>query len=62
MARVADEVTISAAYSTHDFRHLFATTEDRKDRDIYRVWNLLGYGSVLVKEAHLRGLGEVDRF
>jgi integrase len=59
-ARLAEFGTIKAAYSAHDFRHLFAVTEYRKDRDIYRVSKLLGHASIQVTETYLRGLGEVE--
>jgi len=50
---------IKAAYSCHDFRHFFAITEYRKDKDIYRVKKLLDHASIQVTESYLRGLGEV---
>jgi site-specific recombinase XerD len=59
-ARLAEFGTIKSAYSAHDFRHLFAVTEYRKDRDIYRVSKLLGHASIQVTETYLRGLGEVE--
>lgn len=59
-AKLAATGAIGAAYSAHDFRHLFAVTEYRKDRDIYRVSKLLGHASIQVTETYLRGLGEVD--
>ncbi|HUW39419.1 MAG TPA: site-specific integrase [Rectinemataceae bacterium] len=59
-ARLAEFGTIKAAYSAHDFRHLYAVTEYRRDRDIYRVSKLLGHASIQVTETYLRGLGEVD--
>jgi len=54
------EGKLAAAYSAHDLRHLYAVTEYRKDRDIYRVSKLLGHASIQVTETYLRGLGEVD--
>jgi site-specific recombinase XerD len=59
-ARLAEFGTIKTAYSAHDFRHLYAVTEYRKDRDIYRVSKLLGHASIQVTETYLRGLGEVE--
>jgi len=59
-SKLAEFGTINAAYSAHDFRHLYAVTEYRKDRDIYRVSKLLGHASIQVTETYLRGLGEVD--
>jgi site-specific recombinase XerD len=58
--KLAETGTIATAYSAHDFRHLYAVTEYRKDRDIYRVSKLLGHASIQVTELYLRGLGEAD--
>jgi site-specific recombinase XerD len=58
--KLAAEGAIAAAYSAHDLRHLYAVTEYRKDRDIYRVSKLLGHASILVTERYLKGLGEID--
>jgi integrase len=57
-AKLSKNGDIAAAYSAHDFRHLYAVTEYRKDRDIYRVSKLLGHASIQVTEIYLRGLGE----
>jgi site-specific recombinase XerD len=51
---------IAAAYSAHDLRHLYAVTEYRKDRDLYRVSKPLGHASIQVTEKYLRDMGEVD--
>jgi len=51
---------VQASYSCHDFRHWYAVTEYRKDRDIYRVSKLLGHASIQVTELYLQGLGEVE--
>jgi len=51
---------VQARYSAHDFRHSYAVTEYRKDKDIYRVSKLLGHASIQVTEIYLRGLGEVE--
>ena len=59
-AKLTTTGAITASYSAHDFRHLYAVTEYRKDRDIYRVSKLLGHASIQVMETYLRGLGEVD--
>ncbi|MGA2548247.1 MAG: site-specific integrase [Rectinemataceae bacterium] len=58
--KLAKEGIIAAAYSAHDFRHLYAVTEYRKDRDLYRVSKLLSHASIQVTETYLHGLGEVD--
>jgi integrase len=51
---------ISAVFTAHDFRHLFAVREYRKDHDLYRVSKLLGHASIQITELYLKGLGEVD--
>jgi len=51
---------IQAAYSCHDFRHFYAISEYRRDRDIHRVSGLLGHVSIQITETYLRGLGEVE--
>lgn len=59
--KLAEAETISAAYSTHDFRHLYAVMEYRKDRDAYWVSNIPGHASIQVIEAYSKkGLSEVD--
>ncbi|MDR0473980.1 MAG: site-specific integrase [Treponema sp.] len=51
---------IGAAYSCHDFRHFFAVTEYRKDKDIKRVQKLLFHSGIQITDRYLRGLGEID--
>jgi integrase len=48
---------IKAAYSCHDFRHLFAVTEYRKDRDILRVSRLLNHANIAITQKYLRSIG-----
>jgi site-specific recombinase XerC len=48
---------IAAAYSIHDFRHLYAITEYQKDKDLYRVMGLLNHTSIQTTEIYLKGLG-----
>jgi site-specific recombinase XerD len=50
---------IKAAYSCHDFRHFFAVTEYRKDKDIKRVQRLLFHAGIQITDQYLRGLGEI---
>lgn len=59
-AILAQAGKIAAPYSAHDFRHLYAVTEYRKDRDLHRVSKLLGHASIQVTETYLKGLGEVE--
>jgi site-specific recombinase XerD len=49
---------IAAAYSAHDFRHYFAVTEYRKDKDIHRLSALLGHAGIAVTETYLKTIGE----
>jgi len=51
---------VQGKYSAHDFRHFFAVTEYRKDKDIYRVSKLLDHTSIQITENYLKGLGEVE--
>ena len=50
---------IGAAYSCHDFRHFYAVTEYRRDKDIKRVQKLLFHSGIQITDRYLRGLGEV---
>ena len=52
-----DAGTIAAAYSAHDFRHYFAVTEYRKDKDIHRLCALLGHAGIAVTETYLKTFG-----
>jgi site-specific recombinase XerD len=51
---------LAACYSCHDFRHYYAVTEYKADKDIHRVSKLLGHASIQITETYLRGLGEID--
>ena len=57
--RLAEDGSIGAAYSAHDFRHLYAITEYRKNHDIYQLSRMLGHASIQVTEVYLRGIGEI---
>jgi integrase len=46
--------TIKAAYSCHDFRHLFAKNEYEKDKDILRVSRLLNHTNLAATQTYLR--------
>jgi len=50
---------ISAAYSCHDFRHYFAVTHYRKNRDIYAIQKALNHASIAITERYLRSIGEM---
>jgi site-specific recombinase XerD len=58
--KLYQERKITDAFSPHDFRHLFAVTEYRKNKDIYRLSKLLHHSGIQTTERYLRGLGEVD--
>jgi len=55
--RLFKDGKIAARYSPHDFRHYFAVEEYRKDRDIFRVSQLLGHSNIAITQTYLRGLG-----
>ena len=48
---------ITAPYSCHDLRHFYALQEYQKDRDIYRLKELLNHSSIATTEIYLRNLG-----
>ena len=56
--RLHREGRIAEKYSAHDFRHYFAVTEYRGDRNIHRLSRLLGHSGLAVTEAYLKGLNE----
>jgi len=47
---------IKSKYSVHDLRHLFAITEYKKDKDIYRLKTLLNHSTIAITESYLKGL------
>lgn len=48
---------INAPYSCHDLRHFYALQEYAKDKDIYRLKELLNHSSIATTEIYLRNLG-----
>jgi site-specific recombinase XerD len=48
---------IGAAYSCHDFRHLFAINEYKKNKDIFRLSKLLNHAGIQVTQIYLKSLG-----
>ncbi|MCQ2387901.1 MAG: site-specific integrase [Clostridia bacterium] len=48
---------IDAPYSCHDLRHYYALQEYQKDKDIYRLKELLNHSSIATTEIYLRSLG-----
>jgi len=51
---------IGAAYSCHDFRHLYARNEYKKNKDIYRLSKLLNHAGIQITELYLKSLGIND--
>ena len=47
---------IRAAFSAHDFRHLYSVQQYEKTKDIYRVSMLLNHANVAVTQMYLKGL------
>ena len=54
--KLHNEKKIQSAYSAHDFRHYFAVTEYKRDKDIYRLSKLLDHTNISITEAYLRSL------
>ena len=50
------EGKIRSPYSCHDFRHFFAVTEYKKDKDIYRLSKLLDHSNISITENYLKSL------
>ena len=50
---------VQAPYSSHDFRHYYAVSEYRNDKDIYRVSRLLDHASIQVTANYLKSMGEM---
>jgi site-specific recombinase XerD len=47
------------AFNPHCRRHLFAVSEYRQDKDIYRLQKLLNHSSISITEAYLKTMGEL---
>jgi site-specific recombinase XerD len=54
--RMKKEGLIDEAYSVHDLRHFFAIREYEKNKDIYRLKEVLGHASIGVTESYLKGI------
>lgn len=57
--RLAKAGVIAHAYSVHDLRHFFASTEYAKDHDLVRVSRLLNHADVKVTTQYLSDLGAI---
>lgn len=51
---------IQNVYSVHDFRHFYAVTEYKKDKDIYRISKLLNHSNIQTTENYLKGLNVIE--
>jgi integrase len=58
--RLAAAGVIAHAYSVHDLRHFYATSEYRRDRDLVRVSRLLNHADVKVTTKYLHDLGAME--
>jgi site-specific recombinase XerD len=47
---------INSAYSGHDFRHYYAVSEYKKDKDIYKLSKLLDHSNIAITETYLKTL------
>jgi integrase len=54
--KLYNEGKIRAAYSAHDFRHYFAVSEYKKDKDIYKLSKLLDHTNISITENYLKSL------
>ena len=50
---------INHVYSVHDFRHFYACREYEKDKDIYRVMELLNHTNITTTQKYLKGLNAI---
>lgn len=58
--RLAAQGAIAHAYSVHDLRHYYATSEYRRNRDLVRVSRLLNHADVKVTTKYLHELGAME--
>jgi site-specific recombinase XerD len=47
---------INAPYSAHDFRHYYAVSNYKQDRDIYRLSKLLDHSNIAITQNYLKAL------
>jgi integrase len=52
--KLQKEGIIKSAYSAHDFRHYFAVSEYKIDKDIYKLSKLLDHSNIAITETYLR--------
>jgi integrase len=54
--RLKDKGLIRDAYSAHDFRHYFAVSQYKQDRDIFKLSKLLDHSSIATTQNYLRAI------
>jgi site-specific recombinase XerD len=54
--KLYDEGKIKATYSAHDFRHYYAVSQYRQDKDIYKLSKLLNHSNIAITETYLKSL------
>jgi integrase len=54
--KLYNEGKIHAPYSAHDFRHYFAITQYKIDRDIYKLSKLLDHSNIAITQTYLKAL------
>jgi site-specific recombinase XerD len=57
MGKLYKSGAIAAAYSCHDFRHLFAIREYGENKDIFRLSKLLNHAGIQITQTYLKSLG-----
>jgi integrase len=57
--RLKDKGLIRDAYSAHDFRHYFAVSQYKEDRDIFKLSKLLDHSNISITQTYLKSL-EID--
>jgi integrase len=56
MQKLQKQGFIKSAYSAHDFRHYFAISEYKVDKDIYKLSKLLDHSNIAITETYLRSM------
>jgi site-specific recombinase XerD len=54
--KLHDEGKIRAAYSAHDFRHYFAFSQYKVDKDIFKLSKLLDHSNISITQTYLKSL------
>jgi integrase len=56
MQKLQKQGFIKSAYSAHDFRHYFAVSEYKVDKNIYKLSKLLDHSNIAITETYLRSI------